>query len=351
MVCTSYWRSVVLLALAAVAVGGRAWAEAGAKATPATKARQLDASEIALFGGEMRDIRGSEHSFSWELQYMQSLGGRAAASFGWLNEGHRHAHSRDGFSTQLWLRDKPFGDRLTLAAGVGPYFYSDTAWSLGPGNYTNDHGLGALLSLDAGWELSERWRLHLRGNYVVADAGQNTKTVNLGLGYLLPDGEEPPQGADGSSATWRKREEVSVMLGSILINNFRQDRSTAKYIEYRHSFARHLDWSVGFLDEGDAPTLNRNGLVTQAWAVRDLADGAWSLGLGLGPYWAVDSRRDGEAGAKAATVCGVLSMSAAHRMNDRWSLRGEWSRVLTTYDRDTDVLLLGVGYSLKGAAF
>ena len=37
-------------------------------------------------------------------------------------------------------------------------------------------------------------------------------------------------------------------------------------------------------------------------------------------------------------------MTASYRIGREWTARFSWNRVLSNYDRDTDVLLFGVGY-------
>ena len=63
---------------------------------------------------------------------------------------------------------------------------------------------------------------------------------------------------------------------------------------------RHLDWTVSWLEEGDNSMILRNGLTTQLWL--------------MGAFLAY------------------------------WSFRAAWSRIITDYSRDTDVILGGIGY-------
>jgi hypothetical protein len=83
------------------------------------------AQEISGLGGALRD-QDRAHTFTWLMDYQRSLGEYAAFSAGWINEGHVPGHHRDGAIAELWWRTTTFGQRLTLAAGVGPYAYFDT---------------------------------------------------------------------------------------------------------------------------------------------------------------------------------------------------------------------------------
>jgi hypothetical protein len=65
------------------------------------------------------------------------------------------------------------------------------------------------------------------------------------------------------------------------------------------------------------------------------------VGIGLGAYVAIDEYRAGEREARAS---GVITMTTSYRLRDSWVGRFSWSRIVTNYDRDADILLLGIGY-------
>jgi hypothetical protein len=307
--------------------------------------------EFSIFAGSLLDADTSETTAAWQLQYLQAVGKTEAVSFSWLNEGHLNDDHRDGPCAQLWLRSKVFTDRLTLGVGVGPYYYLDTTQTTDDGPFFDEHGWGAVLSFDAGWQLNDRWLAHLRYNFVDASSAFDTRTINLGLGYLLPPQEGV--GAEGSTAAgeWAKREEVDLLGGVTIVNSFESERSTAWYADYRHSFSRYFDWTVGVLHEGDPRMARRNGLVAQVWGRHALCGGLWTLGLGAGAYWAVDKRSGGDGAGDDESLSGILTMSATRRLGADWLARISWSRIVTGYDRDSDIVLVGVGYSLGGTEF
>jgi hypothetical protein len=43
-------------------------------------------------------------------------------------------------------------------------------------------------------------------------------------------------------------------------------------------------------------------------------------------------------------VPGIITLTASYRFDPRWFARLSWNRVVTHYDRDTGVILLGGGY-------
>jgi putative flippase GtrA len=69
-----------------------------------------------------------------------------------------------------------------------------------------------------------------------------------------------------------------------------------------------------------------------------------SVGAAIGPYITTKKvhTRDGE---EASMVSAFISVTAAYAINPRWTGRMTWSRVATNYDRDTDVVLFGLGSS------
>jgi hypothetical protein len=87
---------------------------------------EANSQEFSLLGGEVKNADSRDSSYSWQLEYREAVGDHFAASFSYLNEGHVPNHHRDGHAIQLWGRTDFFNRSLSLAAGVGPYFYFDT---------------------------------------------------------------------------------------------------------------------------------------------------------------------------------------------------------------------------------
>ena len=58
-----------------------------------------------------------------------------------------------------------------------------------------------------------------------------------------------------------------------------------------------------------------------------------------GAPWRASAR-----GRSTGTVSGIVTLTASYRFHPHWDLRTSWYRIVTSYDRDTDVLLGGVGY-------
>jgi hypothetical protein len=103
-----------------------------------------------------------------------------------------------------------------------------------------------------------------------------------------------------------------------------------------------LDWTVGWLHEGDRRPVGRYGGVTEVWAVNRFYDDHLSLGIGAGPYLAHD--RYGAGRSERDRLSAALSLTAAWRFSTRVGLRGVFHRIATDYDGDSDVFMGGLAF-------
>jgi len=73
--------------------------------------------------------------------------------------------------------------------------------------------------------------------------------------------------------------------------------------------------------------------------------GKVTLAAGVGAYLTVNQRnfRD-KPGPGDGGISGIVSISASYRISDLRLTRVTWNRVVTRYDRDTDVIQAGIGY-------
>ena len=307
------------------------------------------AQELTLFAGSLRDSGTKEGSHAWAVEYQQGLGENMAASFSWLNEGHIPGHHRDGQAVQVWGRANVLDRRVSLAFGIGPYRYFDTIESSAGGGYANLHGWGAVGSLAATYYSGSSWLLQLRASRIVTRNGIDTRSLMLGVGYQLePVSERGPMRSAPYQAGKTTTDAFTVFLGRTIVNSYHSEHDTAAAIEYRHGLARHVDVSVGVIDEGDAGLVRRRGVTAQVWAVREvLASDRLALGVGFGPYVATDRYRTAAPGEAAASrYSWIFTATASLRFGRHWDARFSWNRITTHYNRDTDLLLFGVGYRL-----
>jgi len=305
------------------------------------------AQELTLLGGGLKESGTKEASPVWAFEYQHPLHENVALSFSWLNEGHVPGHHRDGQSIQIWGRSNVLHRRLSLAAGLGPYRYFDTTVSSAGGGYANIHGWGTAGSLAATYYTDSRWLYQLRFNRIVARNSIDTSALMLGIGYQLePVSERGPQVSAPPQLGKTTNNEITAFVGQTIVNSYHSERDRAWALEYRRGLGRYVDMTLGVLNEGDPRLIRRTGLTAQIWGVREvLASDRLVLGIGFGPYLAVDKHRapaPGEGGT--SDFSWIFTATAAFRLSRHWDARVSWNRIDTNYNRDTDVILFGAGY-------
>jgi hypothetical protein len=80
-------------------------------------------------------------------------------------------------------------------------------------------------------------------------------------------------------------------------------------------------------------------VLAQAWLEPSFGDDRWTMGLGYGAYFAVDDYHP-----EPRHVLPILTTTLSYNVTRKWTGRFEWHRVISNYDRDSDIFLLGVGY-------
>lgn len=281
----------------------------------------------------LRSDEPRNRSYGWLLSYSHELRPHLAASISWQNEGHVPSHHRDGFSPQLWARAN-VAPQLVFAVGAGPYRYFDTVPAATSAGYADRHGWGMLYSFAATWRsASTPWLYQLRLDRVVLSHGIDSTRVTAGVGYRLQ--------RQAKAADTARQSELAVFLGRSIVNSFGSEGAPAKSVEFRHAFGPLLRASAAWIDEGDAELVRRSGVAAQGWLEPRFSEGKLSLGVGFGPYFARDEARvDG----RKSIVAGMATVTASYELGRDWLARASWSRVITKYDRDADILLVGLGY-------
>jgi hypothetical protein len=303
-----------------------------------------------LFGlyGTTNQVDTPNHSFAYQVEYREGLGENAAVSASYLNEGHVPNHHRDGIvPIMLWRRANIFDRRLSLAAGAGPYLYADTTRI--NGIVKDDHDVGGLMAMSATLYTQSRVLIQGRVNWVVTGRSIDTVTALLGIGYQLDPPLTPgPLPTPPSQRDKTTDNELSVYLGQTVVNNPGSPKSLATCIEYRRGLLRYLDISAAWLNEGDNKLIRRNGALTQLWLTRSFLDDHLSLGAGFGGYYSIDKRKvntSDQGGSSFASA--IMSLTASVRdfgFDPDLSFRFIMNRIVTNYDKDTDIFLFGVGY-------
>ena len=137
--------------------------------------------------------------------------------------------------------------------------------------------------------------------------------------------------------------EFTAFVGESVVNTFFNENSVAAAVEYRRGIGKNFDWTATYLNEGDPDVIRRNGFATQIWPVAAFLGDRVTLGFGVGPYVYFEDKADGKRTMQKAGIAPLLSPTVSVRLNDDWLLRVIWDRVVSDYDRDADVFLLGIG--------
>ncbi len=301
------------------------------------------AQEFSFLAGPL--VSDSANSYSWEGSYREGLGRYAAWSFSWLNEGHIPNHHRDGPSVQVWGRLPLWNDRLELSAGVGPYRYFDTTAAEAGADYSNTHGWGALWSARAAWYFDRRWIAQMQVNHAQVFGGRDTTALLFGVGYELDGNDEPgPRQRPTPRTSNVTNNELTVLFGETILNGAGSQSALATSVEYRRGVWRYVDVTASYIHEGANSQPRRDGAAVQLWGTRAFLDDRLTLSAGIGPYVAITQRNDLPQNQTGdGRVSGLISVSASYRLGQHWLTRVTWNRVVTRYDRDTDVIEAGVG--------
>ncbi|MDR5775907.1 MULTISPECIES: hypothetical protein [unclassified Caballeronia] len=318
-----------------------AWTIAGAALAGTVTSAQ--AQEFSVLAGPLKS--SSQNSYSWEANYREGLGRYAAWSFSWLNEGHIPDHHRDGQAVQLWGRLPLWNNRLELSAGAGPYRYFDTSQAEAGSGYSNSHGWGGMFTLRAAYYFDNRWIAEMKLNRVQAFGGPDTTALLFGIGYQLdaPDGRGPRAYAPSRSTNVTSNE-VTVMLGRTILNSLDSESNLSESVEYRRGLWHYVDFTASYLHEGGHVQSRRDGIAAQLWATRAFFNDRLTLGVGAGPYLSITQNDDLPQNRTGdGRFAGVVSASASYRFTDRWLARLTWNRMVTRYDRDSDIIEAGIG--------
>jgi hypothetical protein len=304
----------------------------------------LQAQELNLLAGAMSTDSG-QSSYSYHLGYSQDFYRNLAASLTYINEGHVPGHHRDGYAVEAWGRLTTPHDRFSIALGLGAYFYYDT--QVLPGGSADVHGTAPILSLSGTGYLSNRifYRVTLDRIQPAHDLKVNNAVA--GIGYWFGQNSKPTPGGYGHAPDEQALvtgNELTLFVGQSVVNTFFSQSARACALEYRRGIVKHVDWTAAFIYEGNPQIVRRAGVATQAWAVNNFFEDRVSLGIGLGPYFYIDRKHpEGIGPINSAAIAPLASLTVSERLSDHVQLRLIVNRVASSYNRDADIFLLGLG--------
>lgn len=305
----------------------------------------LQAQELNLLAGAMRTDAG-QSSYSYHVGYSQDFYRHFAASLTLINEGHVPGHHRDGYAVEAWGRLPTPHDRFSVAIGLGAYFFYDTQTL--PGGLSADvHGTAPILSLSGTGYLSNRVFYRLTLDRIQPAHDMKVNNAVAGIGYWFGQNSKPTPGEFGHAADEQATvtgNELTLFVGQSVVNTFFSQSARAYALEYRRGFVKHVDWTTTFIYEGNPQIVRRAGVATQAWAVNNFFEDRIAVGIGLGPYFYIDRKHpEGIGPINPAAVAPLASLMITERLSDRFHLRLIVNRVASSYNRDADIFLLGLG--------
>jgi hypothetical protein len=294
------------------------------------------AQDASFLAGGLNNTKVHERSFTAELGFAQRMNPNLSLSAEYLNEGHPTMHHRDGLTSQLWLHTAIPERGFSFGAGFGPYYYFDTTTGLGSATeYRNVHGWGTVASVSMKWHLEKRSYIEVRANRVRTHGDGDSNGLLVGMGYELknvPDRVEKP----GDRL-------IMAQVGQAIVNSFESERATAYGVEFRDTVTQNMEWSASLLNEGPIGVAERKGVVGQLWLLRPFTERT-VLELGGGGYLMRDRVNRDDATEESKThLVPIVTIGIRYRFSPDWRAQFSWSRVVTNYHRDSDVLLLGVG--------
>jgi hypothetical protein len=292
---------------------------------------------VSYFGERVYSLRQWPPSSAWGIAFRKYYTPYFAASFAYLNDGHFPGHHRDGVAAEGWVPLGSFYDHFTVSFGAGAFYYYDTVFAQTAGGYADAHGWAWIGSVEMTYQ-APSWRhffLEARIDYTTPAKSIETTSVGAGFGYR---GLSDFQGTSESLSP--EPNELVASYWKTVVNSFSSQTARAEAFDYRRQLYQALGFSVGFVNEGDAQLIRRNGITAEAWLEPTFGSGRWSIGGGFGVYSAIDKYRPSP--GRHASV--IVSATMSYRVIDHLDIRFLWHRIATDYNRDTDIVLWGVGY-------
>ncbi len=150
----------------------------GPRESAPTRSGSVSNDELTLmYGRSILNSQASETSTAGALEYRRGLARVVDVTATYLHEaGDLHAR-RDGIAAQLWLTGGYFGDRLTLAAGAGPYVAITQN-----DDQTGDGRMSGLFSVSASYRFTTRWLARVTWNRVATRYDRDVDLILAGVG-------------------------------------------------------------------------------------------------------------------------------------------------------------------------
>jgi hypothetical protein len=287
---------------------------------------RTDESDIFVVGGGLHGL--GETTWTYETGFISKRTTHFGIGFSYNNDGHLPDNHRDGLAAQAWYVQS-FGDDFEVQLGTGPYATMNNTTVNGARE--NQFQVGLLTSAALKWyPTAHPWYLRAQYNNTWVPASFHSNALLFGVGRDFSyegDGGKNKLNADLSFWGGTSR---TTQVGP-------QHTALAYEVEAKSHFgdSEYLGYSFSFLSEGDTNLADRRGVPVQLWY--DQPAGPLTVSFGLGPYFAYDGLSD-----KKFRVAGIGSIRIAYALTRHLGIGAMYSRVASFYNRDEDIVMLGV---------
>jgi hypothetical protein len=292
-----------------------------------------------------RQEKGHETTSAYGIDWNHPLDDHLSSDVAYYNQGHFQGHHRDGAGVSIWA-NKELLPQLTVSAGAGPWAYCDTVIPGGGKPAQDAHGIGAMAGAAATWHAKNHMVFQLRANYFTAKDSFSTLSVVGSVGYEFGSGSDKgfDKFAGENPGANSGKDNISVLTGETVVNTPGDVPSQAISVEYRRQLGHSLDLTVSGISEGNNKFAKRSGVAPELWLRKDYLDDRLSLSVDAGVYAGVDQKKEKEEHRSNSFAAGIVSTSASYKLSDHWTARLTWHRPITSYNRDSDVVVAGIGY-------
>jgi hypothetical protein len=314
------------------------------------------AQNYSILGGFLRSP-GSNTTVVVQEEYKKDLSKTLSKpisiSFSYINEGHLddpYKHHRDGFMGQLWGDYSPkILDKLTLSAGVGPYYYYDTQSdepNLGsthrPNKFVRDFALVG--SINAKYNLPYGLNIQGRVNFIEptdnplswnnndTDPNKNVSSQS----FLLGIGADLSSENTGYLFNDKVKEKGKNQISFETVYSIGDIKNFVKAVEYRRIFTKNLEGSASYFFNNEGSY----GAAAQVWLVENIKN--LKFGIGTGAYFDLLSKEDEDTSNKE-DLSQMISTMISYQITDHFNIQNEWSRIHPNRDKKEDIVRVGLG--------
>lgn len=303
----------------------------------ASQPQQGNQGDAYVMGGEGVASPGGFTKFYLDVGLREHIAPNVLLGVEYVNEGHPDLYDaghRDGFAIDGWYQFM-VGQKLRLELGAGPYLSMNTTWTGNPSEERNKKDIGLFAAAAAAYRLGEGFNLRAQVDEILVPGSFNTTALVLGLGKDLGGNSLVANTSNGHGYS------ISAMAGPCKTTRSGENYKTGFQVEIQREISDMFAASISGITEGGSGISNRKGVAGQGWLVAPKL-GLLQLSTGLGPYIAQESNGNDQ-GTK---FCGLATLCAQMDIYHGAYIVGRFNRVVSTYNADEDMFIVGVGKQL-----